>query len=84
MATTAASEASSSSSGSNKENVVVESVLKEIKEEDMEEPLQIPVPKLDSAGIKGLMAVHGQRARRTQGPPKSPYHPYARCCAIGV
>jgi len=77
------SEVSSSSSGSNKENVVVESLLKEIKEEDMEEPRQVPVPKLDSAGIKCLMAVRGQRARRTQGPPKSPYHPYACCCAIG-
>jgi len=77
------SEVSSSSSGSNKENVVVESPLKEIKEEDMEEPIPVAVPKLDSAGIKHLMAVHGQQARRTQGPPKSPYHPYARCCAIG-
>ena len=69
----ASSEASSSSSGSNKE----------IKEEDMEEPIPLAIPKLDSAGIKRLMAVRGQRARRTQGPPKSPYHPYARCCAIG-
>jgi len=77
------SEASSSSSGSNKENVVVESLLKEIKEEDMEEPLHVPAPKLDFAGIKCLMAVRGQRARCTQGPPKSPYHPYACCCAIG-
>jgi len=77
------SNASSSSSGSNKENVVVESQLKEIKDEDMEEPVPVAVPKLDSAGIKRLMAVRGQRARRTQGPPKSPYHPYARCCAIG-
>ena len=79
----ASSEASSSSSGSNKENVVVESLLKEIKEEDMEEPLHVPAPKLDLAGIKRLMAVRGQWARRTQGPPKSSYHPYARCCAIG-
>jgi len=79
----ASSEASSSSSGSNKENVVVESPLREIKEEDMEEQLPVSVSKLDSAGIKRLMAVRGQRAHRTQGPPKSPYHPYACCCAIG-
>jgi len=79
----ASSEPSSSSSGSNKENTVAESLLKEIKDEDMEEPIPVSVSKLDSAGIKRLMAVRGQRARRTQGPPKSPYHPYARCCAIG-
>jgi len=78
----ASSEASSSSSGSNKENVVVDSLLKEIKEEDMEEPLQLPAPKLDVQGIKRLMVVRGQRAVRSQGAPKS-YHPYTRYCAIG-
>jgi len=76
------SEASSSSSGSNKENVAVDSLLKEIKEEDMEESLQVPVPRLDVQGIKRLMAVRGQCAVRSQGAPKS-YHPYTRCCAIG-
>jgi len=50
----ASSEASSSSSGSNKENVVVESLLKEIKEEDMEEPLHVPAPKLDSHWGQGV------------------------------
>jgi len=78
----ASSEASSSSSGSNKENVVVDGQLKEIKDEDMEEPLHLPAPKLDIQGIKHLMAVRGQRAVRSQGAPKA-YHPYARCCAIG-
>jgi len=79
----ASSEASSSSSGSNKENVVVDSPLQEIKEEEMEEALQLPAPRLDVAGIKRLMAVRGQRAVRSQGAPKSSFHPYARCCAIG-
>ena len=79
----ASSEASSSSSGSNKENVVVDSLLQEIKEEEMEEPLQLPTPRLDVAGIKRLMAVRGQRAVRSQGAPKSSFHPHARCCAIG-
>jgi len=72
----ASSEVSSSSSGSNKEKVVVDGRLKEIKDEDMEEPLHLPAPKLDIQGIKRLMAVG------SQGAPKS-YHPYARCCAIG-
>jgi len=79
----ASSEASGSSSGSNKENVVVDSPLQEIKEEEMEEPLQLPAPRLDVEGIKRLMAVRGQRAVRSQGAPKSSYHPYTRCCAIG-
>ena len=78
----ASSKASSSSSGSNKENVVVDGRLEEIKDEDMEEPLQLPAPKLDVQGIKHLMAVCGQCAVRSQGAPKS-YHPYTRCCAIG-
>jgi len=56
----ASSEVSSSSSGSNKENTVAESLLKEIKDEDMEEPIPVSVSKLDSAGIKRLMAVRGQ------------------------
>ena len=78
-----ASSEASSSSGSNKENVVVDSLLKEIKEEDMEGPLHLPAPRLDVAGIKHLMVVRGQRAVRSRGAPKSSYHPYARCCAIG-
>jgi len=74
---------SSSSSGSDKENVVVESRLVKIKDEVMESALHIPTPELDFQGIARLMAVSGQRAICTQGPPKSSYHPYACCCAIG-
>jgi len=74
---------SSSSSGSDKENIVVESRLVKIKDEVMESALHVPTPELDFQGITRLMAVHGQCAVRTQGPPKSSYHPYARCCAIG-
>jgi len=74
---------SSSSSGSDKENVVVESKLVEIKDKVMESALHVPAPELDFQGIACLMAVRGQRAVRSQGPPKSSYHPYAHCCAIG-
>jgi len=74
---------SSLSSGSDKENVVVESRLIEIKEEVMESTLHVPAPELDFQVVACLVAVRGQRAIRTQGPPKSSYHPYARCCAIG-
>jgi len=74
---------SASSSGSDKENVAVESRLVEIKEEVMESTLHIPAPELDFQAVARLVAVRGQRALRTQGPPKSSYHPYARCCAIG-
>ena len=73
----------SSSSGSNKENVAVDSQLVEIKDEVMGSPLHVPAPKLDFQGIAHLMVVCGQRAVRSKGPPKSSYHPYACCCAIG-
>ena len=73
----------SSSSGSDKENVAVDSQLVEIKDEVMESPLHVPTPELDFQGIARLMAVHGQCAVRSKGPPKSSYHPYVRCCAIG-
>ena len=46
------------------------------------EPIPVPTPVLDSAGIAQLVAVCGQRAVRTLGRPKS-YHPYSRCCTIG-
>jgi len=74
---------SSSSSGSDKENVVVKSRLVEIKDKVMENMLHVPAPELDFQGIARLMAVRGQRVICTQGPPKSSYHPYARCCTIG-
>jgi len=72
-----------SSSGLDKENVVVESRLVEIKDEVMESALHVPAPELDFQAVACLVAVSDQRAIRTQGPPKSSYHPYARCCAIG-
>jgi len=46
------------------------------------EPIPVPMPMLDRAGIDRLVAVHGQHAVRTLGHPKS-YHPYPRCCPIG-
>ena len=46
------------------------------------EPIPVPAPMLDRAGIDRLIVVRGQRAVRTLGRPKS-YHPYPRCCAIG-
>ena len=78
----ASAKVSSSSSGSNKENVTIGSQLVEIKDEVMENPLHVPAPELDFQGIARLMAVRGQCAVRSKGPPKSTYHPYARCCAI--
>jgi len=77
------SEGSSSSSGPNKENVAVDSQLIEIQDEVMENPLPVPTPELDFQGIARLLAVRGQCAVWSNGPPKSAYHPYARCCAIG-
>jgi len=74
---------SSSSSGSDKENVVVESRLVEIKDEVMESVLHVPTLELDFQAVARLVAVHGQRAICTQGPPKSSYHPYACCYTIG-
>ena len=73
----------SSSSGSDKENVAVNSQLVKIKDEVMESPLHVPAPELDFWGIARLMAVRGQCAVRSKGPPKSSYHPYTCCCAIG-
>jgi len=73
----------SSSSGSDKENVAIESRLIEIKEEVMESALHVPAPELDFQAVARLVAVCGQCALCTQGPPKSSYHPYALCCAIG-
>jgi len=73
----------SSSSGSDKENIAVKSRLIEIKEEVMENALHVPAPELDFQAVARLVAVRGQHALRTQGPPKSSYHPYTRCCAIG-
>jgi len=79
------SEASSSSSGSNKENVTVNSLLVEIKDKIMENLVPVPVhaPKLKFQGIACLITVCSQCAVRLKGPPKSAYHPYTRCCAIG-
>ena len=71
---------SSLSSGSDKENVVVESRLVEIKDEVMESALHIPALELDFQAVARLVAVCGQRALCTQGPPKSSYHHYACCC----
>jgi len=79
----ASAEVLSSSSGSNKENVAIDSQLVEIKDEVMEDLLLVPAPQLDFQGIACLMAVHGQRAVRSKGPPKSAYHPYVHRCAIG-
>ena len=46
------------------------------------EPIPVPAPVLDRAGIDRLVTVRGQRAVCTLGRPKS-YHPYPRCCTIG-
>ena len=46
------------------------------------EPVAVPSPILDMAGLSRLIAVRGQRAVRSLGPPKS-FHPYAFCCDIG-
>jgi len=48
---------SSSSSSLDKENVVVESRLVEIKDEVMESALHVPAPELDFQGIARLVAV---------------------------
>ena len=56
----------SSSSGSDKENVAVESLLVEIKDEVMENTLHVPAPELDFQGIACLMVVRGQRAVRSK------------------
>jgi len=83
------SEVLPSSSSSVKENEVVlydstMSRLVEIVEDPVENPTPIPVPAptIDLEGIRHL-AVCGQRAIRLAGCPKSVFHPYPRCCAIG-
>jgi len=75
----------SSSFGSDKENVAIDSLLVEIKDEVTENIVPVPVqaPELDFQGIACLIVVCGQQAVRLKGPPKSAYHPYAHCCAIG-
>ena len=63
----------------------LETHLVEMDEGPMEniDPVPVPVPVFDFAGIAQLMTVRGQRAVRSLGPPKSLYHPYSTCCAIG-
>ena len=39
-------------------------------------PIPEPVPELDMASLNRLIAVRGQRAVRSSGPPKSSFHPY--------
>src|SRR5258708_38495267 len=39
-------------------------------------PIPEPVPELDMASLNRLIAVRGQRAVRSGGPPKSSFHPY--------
>jgi len=46
-------------------------------------PLPVREPCLDLAGISRLIAVRGQWAIRSQGRPKSSFHPYASCCRVG-
>jgi len=79
------SEVLSSSSGSDKENIAIDSLLVEIKDKIMENTVPVPVlaPELNFQGIAHLMAVCGQHTVHSKGPPKSAYHPYMRCCAIG-
>jgi len=79
------SEVSCSSSSSDKKNIAVDSLLVKIKDEVMENtvPVPVPVPELGFQGINCLIAVCGQQAVQLKGPPKSVYHPYAPCCAIG-
>jgi len=74
---------------SNKENVMVlydyRQPLVEIVDCPIENIVPLPVqePCLDFAGISRLIVVRGQRATRSQGRPKSSFHPYASCCRIG-
>jgi hypothetical protein len=79
-----------SSSSSTKENDLViydsaTSRLVEIVEDPVEnvDPIPVPPPVLDVEGMRRLITVRGQRAVRSAGRPKSSFHPYARCCAIG-
>ena len=73
---------SSPGQGSDKENVDSSATLVEIKDDENEVAIPTLPPALNFDGIHRLVAVHGQRAVRALGPPRS-YHPYARCCAIG-
>ena len=59
--------------------------LVEIADSPVENVVPIPIqgPTLDFAGVSRLLAVHGQRAVRSQGRPKSSFHPYASCCRLG-
>jgi len=68
--------------GSDKENVDSSATLVEIKDDENEVAIPVVPPPLNFAGIHHLVAVRGQRAARTLGPPRS-FHPYACCCAIG-
>jgi len=74
---------------SNQENVMVlydsRQPLVEIVDRPIKNIVPLPVrePCLDFAGISRLIAVRGQRATRSQGRPKSSFHPYASCCRIG-
>ena len=78
---------------SNKENGLIlydsklslETCLVEIEEDPIVnvDPVPVPTPLFDFAGIAWLMTVHGQQAVHSLGPPKSLYHPYSMYCAIG-
>jgi len=59
--------------------------LVEITNSPVENVVPIPVqePTLDFAGVSRLLAVRGQQAMRSQGRPKSLFHPYASCCRLG-
>jgi len=63
----------------------LETRLVEIEEDPMEnvDPVPVLVPVFDFARIARLMTVCGQRTVHSLGPPKSLYHPYSMCCAIG-
>ena len=82
---------SSSSGQSDQENLVVlydsnlSSRLVEVDEDPAENDTCIPVPQpsIDVDGIQRLMAVRGQRAKRSQGRPNSAFHPYNFACRLG-
>ena len=78
------SHSSSSVVESDKENKEP-SGLVEIVEDPMENviPIPVPVPTLNIAELNKLIAVRGQRAYRSAGPPKRKFHPYSHCCALG-
>ena len=60
--------------------------LIEIVEEPIENvmPIPVPPPVLDTDSIAQLLLVRNQHAVHSKGPPKSSFHPYTCCCAIGV